>query len=61
MTLNEFVRNGLHDLMVEAARSVAESSDDPDECAGVPMAFFHAENALWAAWLQVSFQAEEVT
>ena len=58
MTLNELIKQGLHSLMTDAARSAAESSPDPEECAAIPAAFFYVENAMWDAWLQVSCQTE---
>lgn len=59
MTLNDYVRQGIDDLMTTAAIMAADASDDPDHVAGVPMAFSHVGEALWKAWLSETKQTED--
>lgn len=50
MTLNEFVKTGITNLITQAATLAAAETESPDEAAAIPLAFFALEMELQGAW-----------
>lgn len=44
------MRQGISDLVHEAGKKTADTTDDPDVASGIPLAFFQIESRLLAAW-----------
>jgi hypothetical protein len=50
MTLDDFMKEGLHRLVTQAAEQAADACDDPEMRAAIPYQFFKLECKLIGAW-----------
>ncbi len=50
LTLDQFIRDGISQIMVAAAETTASLADNPDDAAGIPLVFFGIEEKLLATW-----------